>query len=72
LSVHLLSLSNDIILSAGGEAHGGSTYCAVASLALMGVLPICSAEYPNSDHASKSDAVAENILARLQNWCLQR
>lgn len=41
----------------GTESHGGSTYCAVASLTLMGQL---------------HSALSEQQLRRLQRWCLNR
>lgn len=40
----------------GSEAHGGSTFCAVASLFLMG----------------KLDSLSEYQLDRLKQWCLNR
>lgn len=40
----------------GAEAHGGSTFCAVASLSLMG----------------KLECLSESQLDRLRMWCLNR
>ena len=40
----------------GGEAQGGATYCALASLALMGRL----------------DVLMPAQRAALEHWCLQR
>lgn len=40
----------------GSEAHGGSTFCAVASLSLMNQL----------------DSLSEQQAARLKEWCLNR
>ena len=40
----------------GAEAHGGATYCCVASLSLLGAL----------------EDVGEDVLAALRHWCMHR
>ena len=40
----------------GLEAHGGSTYCAIAALSMMGVL----------------EELGDNVLAGVARWCLRR
>ncbi|KAK6929336.1 PFTB repeat [Dillenia turbinata] len=51
-------------LTPGSESHGGGTYCAVASLRLMGFI--------EDDHISKSSESSIIDLPMLLRWCLQR
>lgn len=44
----------------GLESHGGSTFCAVASLFLM------------KEHVVIWDVLGQDRLARLERWCLMR
>lgn len=65
----------NIYFATGGEAHGGSTYCAVASLALMGMLPHTGSDITSSDipySEKRPSALTKEALVRLQDWCLQR
>ncbi|XP_031267684.1 geranylgeranyl transferase type-1 subunit beta-like [Pistacia vera] len=48
----------------GSESHGGGTYCAVASLRLMGFI--------EDDVLSKSVSSSVINLPLMLNWCLQR
>ncbi|KAJ4719858.1 Geranylgeranyl transferase type-1 subunit beta [Melia azedarach] len=51
-------------LTPGSESHGGGTYCAVASLRLMGFL--------EDDVLSKDVSSSIINVSLLLNWCLQR
>ncbi|XP_044509010.1 geranylgeranyl transferase type-1 subunit beta [Mangifera indica] len=51
-------------LTPGSESHGGGTYCAVASLRLMGFI--------EDDVLSKSMSSSIIDLPLLLNWCLER
>ncbi|KAK4835490.1 hypothetical protein QYF36_010428 [Acer negundo] len=51
-------------LTPGSESHGGGTYCAVASLQLMGFI--------EDDILSKTVTSSSIDVPLLLNWCLQR
>ncbi|KAK1571309.1 hypothetical protein Q3G72_014937 [Acer saccharum] len=51
-------------LTPGSESHGGGTYCAVASLQLMGFI--------EDDILSKTVSSSGIDVSLLLNWCLQR
>ncbi|KAL5734731.1 hypothetical protein ACOSP7_032592 [Xanthoceras sorbifolium] len=51
-------------LTPGSESHGGGTYCAVASLQLMGLI--------EEDILSKTVSSSRIDVPLLLNWCLQR
>ncbi|GLT73645.1 hypothetical protein SLA2020_454880 [Shorea laevis] len=51
-------------LTPGSESHGGGTYCAVASLRLMGFI--------EDEHLSKSASSSVINMPLLLSWCLQR
>ncbi|GKU91921.1 hypothetical protein SLEP1_g5726 [Rubroshorea leprosula] len=51
-------------LTPGSESHGGGTYCAVASLRLMGFI--------EDEHLSKSASSSVINMPLVLSWCLQR
>ncbi|KAK6933186.1 PFTB repeat [Dillenia turbinata] len=51
-------------LTPGSESHGGGTYCAVASLRLMGFI--------EDDHILKNSESSIIDLPMLLHWCLER
>lgn len=63
-SYSVLSYDGGFGLTPGSESHGGGTYCAVASLRLMGFI--------EDDVLSKSMSSSIIDLPLLLNWCLER
>lgn len=63
----------------GSEAHGGSTYCALAALSLMGALP-ASAEGDEAEGEGGGDGrsvedrlqLTEKECRAILRWCMKR
>jgi prenyltransferase beta subunit len=59
-------------ISSGAEAHGGSTFCALASLSIMGRLGSFSPQQQTGRDALQEERLTDEELTKILNWCLKR